>query len=92
MKKWKIEGFDGHEKIFETKIKLGCLSENKLKKTLRVLTAKAGLSYQEIVGAYSRRGTKVSNELLAVQRNGPRGGYMCGENPHFLATVVDDDS
>ena len=88
---WQIEGFDSMKTIFETKVPLGCFAENQIQQLLRALTAKAGLTDDEIVGAYAKRGTKVSNNLLDVQHDSRHKTYMCGSNPHFAARVVTGD-
>jgi len=67
---WQIVGYRSTERIFETKIKKGCLSDAKIEELLRALTAEAGFAgfeCEEIVGAYAKRGSRVSNELLHVQ-------------------------
>jgi hypothetical protein len=55
-----------------------------------ILTAKAGLSFDEIVGACAKRRTKIANEHLQVQRDGPYPVFMCGSNPHFIASILFD--
>jgi hypothetical protein len=57
---------------------------------LKALAAKAGLGFDEIVGAYAKRRTKIANNLLEVQREGPHAIFMCGSNPHFIASIVFD--
>jgi hypothetical protein len=52
---WLIRGYDGTNVIFEARIAAGQLSEKSVKELLRVLTAKAGLTFDEIVGAHLRR-------------------------------------
>jgi len=88
---WRIEGFDSSTPIFETKVKVGYFSNQQIEVLLMALAAKAGLEYDEIVGAYARKGSKIANELLTVQRDGPWPVYSCGSNPHFVARVVSDD-
>ena len=88
---WEIRGFDSLKPIFEIKVKIGCLTETQLKALLMALVAKAGLTFCEIVGAYTKRGTKLSNSLLLVQRDGGSPIYTCGDNPHFIARVITDD-
>jgi hypothetical protein len=68
-RQWLIRGFDGLTKIFEIKISVGQLTDDQMKQMLKALTAKAGLEYREIVGAYAKRGTKIANDLLIVHRD-----------------------
>jgi hypothetical protein len=58
---------------------------------LKALVVKAGLSFDEIVGAYSKRGTKISNSLLSVHKDATHATLMCGSNPHFAAQIVDEN-
>ncbi len=87
---WEIRGFDSTEKIYEVYVPVGCLSERQLKEALRALAARAGLSLEEIIGAYARRRTRIANDLLEVTREGPFPIFMCGQNPHFIARVVNE--
>jgi hypothetical protein len=88
MRYWKIEGFDGLTKIYEEAVKSGLLSENQLKNLLKALTAKASLDYEEIVGAFVRKGSRRSNNLVLVAHHKPEPKFSCGENPFFTARIV----
>ena len=46
-------------KIYERKVKLSYLSQNQIQALLKALVAKAGLDFNEIVGAYAKKGTKI---------------------------------
>ena len=87
---WLIRGHDGLKTIFEMQVGLGQFSENQIQHLLRALAARAGLNFAEIVGAYAKRRTKISNNLLAVHRDLKHPTYMCGSNPVFTASVVDE--
>lgn len=87
-KQWHIVGWDGSEKIFETHVRLGYFSENQIQRLLMCLAAKSGLTFEEIVGAYSRRKTRLANDLLLCQKDGPGPAYYCGDKPCFTARVV----
>ncbi|HCW89257.1 MAG TPA: hypothetical protein DHU56_04260 [Marinobacter sp.] len=89
---WEIIGYQGTEKIFERKVKLGCYTENQMMHLLRALAAKAGLEADEIVGAYAKRKTKGANDLLEVRRDSKNATLMCGVNPYFVARVVKEKS
>jgi hypothetical protein len=56
---WYIEGYDSLNKIYERKVKLSYLSQNQIQALLKALVAKAGLDFNEIVGAYAKKGTKI---------------------------------
>lgn len=87
---WRICGYDSSKRIFERTVELGQFTENQMKHLLMTLTAKAGLDYDEIVGAHATRGTKTSNVLLIVHRDSGYPTFSCGSNPHFAASVVDE--
>ncbi len=57
---------------------------------LKALVAKEGLDHDEIVGAFAKRRTTIANELLSVRRDRRVHQYSCGDNPWFLAQVVDE--
>jgi hypothetical protein len=56
----------------------------------KTLAAKAGLTQDEIVGAYAKRGTKIANDLLIVHKDSAYPTFWCGSNPHFAVSVVDE--
>ncbi|RUO69613.1 hypothetical protein [Idiomarina ramblicola] len=87
-KYWKIEGFDGADKIFEKKVRAWAFSESKIQEALKALASRGGLELDEILGAYARKGAKEANELLVVNREQGNPIFSCGENPHFIATVI----
>ncbi len=72
-------------------MKLGQFTEDQMQRLLQALTAKEGLSHDEIVGAYAKRGTTISNDHLAVHKDPSQLTYMCGCNPYFVASVVDEN-
>ena len=82
---WHIEGYDGLSKIYDRKISSGYYGEDQVQLLVQVLAAKAGLSFDEIVGAFARRRSRISNDLLCVRRDGHGPVFMCGDNPHFIA-------
>lgn len=87
-KLWKICGYDSTKKIYKTSVPVGCISENQIQELLKALTAKAGLEFDEIVGAYRMRNTKLANDLLEVRKDTTLPQYTCGSNPHFIAKIV----
>ena len=86
-KYWHIKGYDSQTKIYDQKVKIGCFSESQIKNLLKALAAKSGLDFDEIVGAYAKKGTKISNDLLLIQKDGHYPIYSCGGNPVFIARV-----
>lgn len=68
MEFWKIEGYNSLSKIYEKELKSGCLSEKQIQAVLQSLVAKAALDFDEIVGAYAKRGTRIANDLLQEPR------------------------
>lgn len=84
---WLIRGFDSTVQIYEREVPVGCLSETQIKNLLRCLVSRS-LSFDEIVSAYARRSSKIANNLLEIQKDGPNPIYMCGTNPHFIARAM----
>lgn len=84
---WLIEGFDSTTKIYERQVDIGQLTTDQAKALLRALVAKAALTFDEIVGAYARRKTRVANDHLYVRREGPYPVFLCGDNPHFIISA-----
>jgi hypothetical protein len=88
---WRIRGYDSSKTIFEIKVGLGQFTEAQIKHLLRALTAKAGLTLDEMVGAYANRKTTIANNLLTVHKDSNYPTYWCGGDPHFTASVVDEN-
>jgi hypothetical protein len=88
---WRIRGHDGFKTIFETTVGLGQFTDDQIQRLLQALTAKAGLSFTEIVGAYAKRTSEISNQLLAVHKDFAYPTYRCGSDPVFTDSVVDEN-
>lgn len=69
---------------------LGQFTEKQMKQLLMALAAKAGLDYDEIIGAYAMRRTKIANDFLTVRKDSAYPTLTCGHSPHFAASVVDE--
>ena len=82
---WVIEGFESGKRIYQCEIPAGSIPN--IKELMRCLAAKAGLTFDEIVGAHGKRRTHIHNSLLEVTRDGPLLRYSCGENPYFTARM-----
>jgi hypothetical protein len=89
---WHIEGYDSLDKIYDRKVKVGYFSQNQIQALLKALAAKAYLNFNEIVGAYAKKGTKIANDLLYIHKDGPHPTYFCGTNPCFIARVIREDA
>jgi len=86
---WHIEGYDSLKKIFDKKVKIGCISQNQIQDILKALAAKANLNFEEIVGAYAKKNSKIHNNLLLINKSVTKPvTYTCGKNPHFIARIV----
>jgi hypothetical protein len=87
---WRIVGYDGTTQIFEKLLPLGVLSQKQMTEALRVLAARAGLSFDEILDCHTRKNAKGHRDLLEVQiEPHPNFSMSCGLNPHFTAFVVE---
>jgi hypothetical protein len=84
---WLIEGYDGGNKIYERRVDAGQLTENQARALIQALVAKAGLTFDEIVGAYAKKRTRIANVHLDVHRDGPYPVFWCGNNPHFVISA-----
>ena len=89
---WHIEGYNSPNKTYDRKVKAVYFSEKQIQVLRMALTAKAGLNFDEIVGAYAKKGTKIANNLLSIQKDGPYPIYSCGDNPYFTARVIREDA
>jgi hypothetical protein len=85
---WRIRGYDSATEIFDQSVPIGQMTDNNMKELLRVLVAR-DLSPRELIGAYAKRDTPISNSLLDIRKeNQPekrRTLYTCGDNPHYVA-------
>lgn len=86
---WHIEGYDSNEKIYDRKVKAGCFTRNQMAQLLKALAAQSSLTLEEITGAYAKRRTRISNDLLHVHTEFKSGHMSCGVNPHFIAKMVE---
>jgi hypothetical protein len=87
---WRIRGYKKFCTIIDLTIPVGKLTENQLQAMLKCFAAKEGCSYEEIVGAYVKRNTTMAHEILHIQKNGPYPEYLCGNDPSFIAIIVDE--
>ncbi|WP_031437254.1 hypothetical protein [Methylobacter tundripaludum] len=89
-KYWRIVGYDSTTQIFEKLVPLGTLSQKQMTEALRVLAARAGLTFDEILDCYTKKNAKTYRSLLEVQiESHPKFSMSCGLNPHFIAFVVE---
>ena len=88
---WLIRGYDSSTLIFERTVDFGQFTENQMTHLLQALVSKAGLSYDEVVGAYAKRGTKIANNHLVVHKDFTYPALMCGSDPHFVASITDEN-
>jgi hypothetical protein len=82
---WTIRGYDSSKTIYEKEVDRGQLTDVQVEALLKALVATCALTFDEIVGAYARKRTKISNDLLVVQRSSNGREISCGTNPHFIA-------
>jgi hypothetical protein len=92
MRYWHIEGYDGTTKIYDRKVNIAHFSGKQIQTLLMALVAKAGLNFDEIVGAYASKHSKFHNKLLSVHKDGLHPVFSCGDNPHFIVRVVEADA
>jgi len=88
---WLIQGFDSTAKIYERRVDAGQLTTSQARALVRTLTAKACLTFDEIVGAYAKRRTRIANVHLDVHWDSPYPVFWCGNNPHFVISACHGD-
>ena len=88
---WLIQGFDSTTKIYEKRIDASHMTRDQAISLLKALVAKAGMTFDEIVGAYAKKQTRIANGHLSVQKDGPYPVFFCGSNPHFVISIRDSD-
>jgi hypothetical protein len=73
-----------------TTIPTGSITDAQLRELLKCLTAKT-ISYEEMVGGYVKRKTKLAHDFLDVRGDGL--GYFCGNgsDPTSVAALVDEN-
>ena len=67
---WEIRGYDSTTEIFKSHVPVSCFGERRIQELLKALAAKAGLTFDEIVGAYARKNATLANDLLVVGKMG----------------------
>jgi hypothetical protein len=83
---WLIEGRDGLEIVWRAEVPFGRYSERQMGELLRLLVARAELSFDEICASTGRR-RKSRAGLLEVHRQTKPFALMCGSNFFFTARV-----
>lgn len=84
---WVIEGFDSEKEIYSESIKATLISPSRMESLLKALTARAGLTFDEIVGAYVIKSAKRHNAYLEVHRDVKHSTLVCGSAPSFAARL-----
>lgn len=85
---WLITGYESTKKIYEQRVEAGLFSEQQIKALLMALAA-TDLTFDEILGAYAKKKTKLSNNLLVVNRETTRYMFWCGQNRYFTAEIAE---
>ena len=87
---WRIRGYDSLTLIFDERFPTKQITEGALKELLRALVARDLLPH-ELIGAYAKRRTSISNALLEIQKETQLEKkltiYTCGNNPFYSAEV-----
>ena len=87
---WRISGYRGEVKIFETKVRYSDFSENQMKCLLKAMASKQGLDFDQMIGAYAAKQAGIFNDLLCVRVDNNTRTLTCGSDPYFTATLVVD--
>lgn len=90
---WEIAGYDSTTTIFRTTIPTGTITNNQLHALLSALVAKHGLTDEELVRCFLKRGTKSHLEHLDIKQETNyekrKTSYSCGTNPFFVARLIE---
>jgi hypothetical protein len=87
---WRIKGYKKFDTFFEVTIPIGCITDAQLVGLLKCLSAKANASFEDIVGAYVKRGTRLAHDYLEPRSSFPQFGYWCTGDVQFVAGIVDE--
>jgi hypothetical protein len=87
---WRIEGYDGDQRIFDRTIPVGMISDSELKVLMQRLACRH-LSDAEIVAASLRRNSEGYSPLLELSVTSAPGQHVIcsGDNPHYIASIGD---
>lgn len=86
---WRIEGFDGTTKVFETSVPVHHLSQKQAEEALIRLASRHLTDDEIVASSLNRRGKGIS--LLEIHRDGQSSNNIsCGENPHYVARIVEE--
>lgn len=85
---WLVEGYDSFTLKFRVSIPQSHITLDNLKAALRSLAAIDSLTAQEILSAFAKHRSSSYAPLLEVKKCGDQDSYMCGGNPHVVATTV----
>ena len=88
MRTWRIQEYDSLQ-LVGTYLVPATISRPEMCQILRLLAARH-LQSSEIIHASLRRRMRGRNDLLEVRRD--EGVLQIGENPFFVATIVEDDA
>ncbi|QEQ96272.1 hypothetical protein [Neptunomonas concharum] len=86
---WYIRGMSGLNQFSELMIPQGHLTSKKLDELLQALVAKYGLSDEEITSCFYRKRCKAYCSLLEIRYDRQNQTRECGEDPYFVASLVD---
>lgn len=91
MKKyWRIRGMRGLEKVSELIIPSGNITDLKLDSLLQTLTAKNGLSDDELASCFYRKNCKHHSSLLSIRYDNKNRTRECGADPYYSASLIDE--
>ncbi|MBR9886431.1 MAG: hypothetical protein GYB20_01840 [Oceanospirillales bacterium] len=88
---WHIRGMNGLEQMSELMIPSGSVTDKNLELLLQALVAKYSLCDDEIASCFYRKNCKAHSSLLEVRHDKKNRTIECGENPYFIAVLVDEN-
>ncbi len=89
-KYWLIRHYEGNSIIAEHKFPFGYMKEGRIKILLQMLTMKYSITDEEAISSFFTKCSNAHSNHLKVNNSIHPYHFSCGENPHFVARVVEE--
>lgn len=89
-KYWIVEHYDSTELVSEYKINYGCMTEKQMENLLKTFVVKYSMNDEETINSFVKKNTKAYTGFLEISKSSPPFSISCGDNPYFIARVVEE--
>jgi hypothetical protein len=89
-RRWVVKGYDSTTQLFSLEVPASHFTNDGIEQAIRALTAMQGLTPAEVLSAYARRDRDSYSPVLEMNNGGNPYAIMCGNNPHIVASLIDD--